>query len=79
MNNIDTISVLTKKILKKTVEIQKEFPELYDLLDETPLFFSFTEKNITIRDLRQYLISLIRQQKSFEKGTSKKIIYNNSQ
>lgn len=67
MNNVDAISVLTKKILKKTVEIQKEFPELYDLLDETPLFFSFAEKNITIRDLRQYLISLIIQQKAFEK------------
>ncbi|MGG1923660.1 hypothetical protein AB1278_17740 [Chryseobacterium sp. NRRL B-14798] len=67
MNNLNTISILTKKILKKTVEIQKEFPELYELLDETPLFFSFTEKNITIRDLRQYLISLIIQQKAFEK------------
>lgn len=72
MNNLDTLSILTKKILKKTVEIQKEFPELYELLDETPLFFSVTEKNITIRDLRQYLISLIIQQKSFEKRTIKK-------
>ncbi|MDR6919790.1 MULTISPECIES: hypothetical protein [Chryseobacterium] len=72
MNKVDTISFLTKKILKKTIEIQKEFPELYDLLDETPLFFSFAEKNITIRDLRQYLISLIIQKKSFEKGTIKK-------
>lgn len=72
MNNVNTISVLTKKIFKKTVEIQKEFPELYELLDETPLFFSAKEKNITIKDLRQYLISLIIQQKSFEKGTIKK-------
>lgn len=72
MNNLDTLSILTKKILKKTVKIQKEFPELYELLDETPLFFSVTEKNITIRDLRQYLISLIIQQKSFEKRTIKK-------
>jgi hypothetical protein len=72
MNNIDTLSVLTKKILKKTVEIQKEFPELYELLDETPLFFSFTDKEITTRDLRQYLISLIIQQKYFEKGPIKK-------
>jgi hypothetical protein len=72
MNNVDTISILTKKIFKKTVEIQKEFPELYELLDETPLFFSAKEKNITIKDLRQYLISLIIQQKSFEKGIIKK-------
>ncbi|WP_370896836.1 hypothetical protein [Chryseobacterium gossypii] len=71
-NNVNTISILTKKILKKTVEIQKEFPELYELLDETPLFFSAKEKNITIKDLRQYLISLIIQQKSFEKGIIKK-------
>lgn len=68
MNNLTTISILTKKIFKKTVEIQKEFPELYELLDETPVFFSAKEKNITIKDLRQYLITLIIQQKSFEKG-----------
>lgn len=72
MNNVNTISILTKKIFKKTVEIQKEFPELYELLDETPLFFSAKEKNITIKDLRQYLISLIIQQKSFEKRIIKK-------
>lgn len=72
MNNVDTLSVLTKKILKKTVEIQKEFPELYELLDETPIFFSFTDKEITTRDLRRYLISLIIQHKDFEKRTNKK-------
>ncbi|WP_126651658.1 hypothetical protein [Chryseobacterium aureum] len=72
MSNLNTISILTKKIFKKTVEIQKEFPELYELLNETPLFFSFAEKNITIRDLKQYLISLIAQQKSFEKRTIQK-------
>lgn len=68
MNNVDIISILTKKILKKTVEIQKEFPELYKLLDENPLFFSAKEKNITSKDLRQYFITLKIQQKSFEKG-----------
>jgi len=72
MNNVDTLSVLTKKILKKTVEIQREFPELYELLDETPIFFSFTDKEITTRDLRRYLISLIIQHKDFEKRTNKK-------
>ncbi|GEN66471.1 MULTISPECIES: hypothetical protein [Chryseobacterium] len=68
MNKIDKRSSLTKEIFKTTVEIQKKFPELYELLDETPLFFSFTEKNISISDLRQYLVSLIMQQKSFEKS-----------
>ncbi|MGE8431198.1 hypothetical protein [Chryseobacterium joostei] len=72
MNKIDNISSLTRKIFQTTAEIQKEFPELYELLDETPLFFSFAEKNITIKDLRQYLISLRMQQKSFEKETIKK-------
>jgi predicted transposase YbfD/YdcC len=74
MNKVHTVSILTKRILKKTLEIQKKFPELYELLDETPLFFSFTEKDITIKDLRQYLISLSMQQKSFEKRI-KKIIF----
>ncbi|WP_106915337.1 hypothetical protein [Chryseobacterium aurantiacum] len=72
MNKMNNISSLTRKIFKTTVEIQKKFPELYELLDETPLFFSAKEKNITIKDLRQYLISLRVQQKSFEKETLKK-------
>lgn len=74
MNKVHTVSILTKRIFKKTLEIQKKFPELYELLDETPLFFSFTEKDITVKDLRQYLISLSIQQKSFEKRI-KKIIF----
>ncbi|PWN60894.1 hypothetical protein C1634_012545 [Chryseobacterium viscerum] len=74
MNKVHTVSILTKRIFKKTLEIQKKFPELYELLDETPLFFSFTEKDITVKDLRQYLISLSMQQKSFEKRI-KKIIF----
>ncbi|PTT42868.1 hypothetical protein DBR28_01815 [Chryseobacterium sp. HMWF028] len=67
MNKVEIVSILTKRIFKKTLEIQKNYPELYELLDETPLFFSFTEKDITIKDLRQYLTSLIMQKKYFEK------------
>jgi hypothetical protein len=70
-SNLDNKSSLTKKIFKITSEIQKEFPELYELLDETPLFFSFAGKNITSKDLRQYLISLRTQQKSFENSIDK--------
>lgn len=44
MNKIDKRSSLTKEIFKTTVEIQKKFPELYELLDETPLFFFFYRK-----------------------------------
>jgi len=68
MNKIDKRSSLTKEIFKTTVEIQKKFPELYELLDETPSIFFFYRKNISISDLRQYLVSLIMQQKSFEKS-----------
>ncbi|PRB06059.1 hypothetical protein CQ046_02470 [Chryseobacterium sp. MYb7] len=71
MNKVEITSILTKRIFKKTLEIQKNYPELYELLDETPLFFSFTEKDITIKDLRQYLISLIMQKKYFEKRNTK--------
>ncbi|WP_431610237.1 hypothetical protein [Chryseobacterium sp. 'Rf worker isolate 10'] len=71
MNKVEITSILTKRIFKKTLEIQKNYPELYELLDETPLFFSFAEKDITIKDLRQYLISLIMQKKYFEKRNTK--------
>lgn len=71
MNKVEITSILTKRIFKKTLEIQKNYPELYELLDETSLFFSFTEKDITIKDLRQYLISLIMQKKYFEKRNTK--------
>ncbi|MCP1297921.1 hypothetical protein NK356_01875 [Chryseobacterium sp. S0630] len=71
MNKVEITSILTKRIFKKTLEIQKNYPELYELLDETPLFFSFAEKDITIKDLKQYLISLIMQKKYFEKRNTK--------
>ncbi|RKT01946.1 hypothetical protein BCF58_1175 [Chryseobacterium defluvii] len=69
MNKNDNIQWLTKKILKITVEIQKKFPELYDLLNETPLFLSDRKRKITIEDFRQYLLSIRMQQKTFEKNS----------
>ena len=46
------------EILRVTVRIQNELPELYKLLIETPLFLNRKEPEISIRELGQYLESL---------------------
>ncbi|ASW75802.1 hypothetical protein IQ37_01930 [Chryseobacterium piperi] len=61
-------SYLTKEILRITLEIQTQFPELYVLLSETPLIPSKHQEEINLNDLRQYLFSIIKQKKDFEKG-----------
>lgn len=55
-----------KDILSVTVKIREEFPEFYMLLEENPLFYSYSEKNITIIDLKQYLAALTKQFNIFE-------------
>ncbi len=57
----------TNKIFELTATIQKEFPELYIHLDETPLFLSGREKRITRLDFEQYLESLKMQLATFER------------
>ena len=40
MKSIDTLQDLTKKIFEVTAKIQTLYPELYFLLNETPLFMT---------------------------------------
>ena len=47
MNDTDMVlKKLMNKIFSTTAIIQKEFPELYIYLSETPLFLSYDEKDI---------------------------------
>ncbi|MGD1320696.1 hypothetical protein [Chryseobacterium sp. 2R14A] len=68
----DNLQNLTGQIFKVTTKIQSQYPELYFLLNETPLFMSPGEKNITMKDLKQYLSSIRMQLITFEKGKIKK-------
>ena len=58
---------LMNEIFAVTTMIQKEFPELYLHLSETPLFLSDNEKGISTVDFEQYLESLKMQLKAFKK------------
>jgi len=58
---------LTKEILLVTMMIQKSYPELYNLLSETPLFISSAKKEIKVVDFEQYLESLKMQLNTFSK------------
>lgn len=66
MNKNDKIQDLMNDILITTMRIQKKCPELYILLTETPLVFTYSNSRITAYELKQYLSSLKMQLKTFE-------------
>ena len=66
MNKNDKIQDLMNDILITTMRIQKKCPELYILLTETPLVFTYSNSRITAHELKQYLSSLKMQLKTFE-------------
>lgn len=68
MRSTDNLQALTRKIFKVTTKIQSSYPELYFLLNETPLSMSPNEKSITLKDLKQYLAAIRMQLITFEKG-----------
>ena len=51
-----------------TTKIQKEFPEQYKVLSETPLFLFDREKEINTADFEHYLESLKKQLAAFKKS-----------
>ncbi len=57
---------LMNEILGVTTMIQKEFPELYVHLNETPLFLSNSIEGISLVDFEQYLESLKAQLATFK-------------
>ncbi|MFY7815038.1 hypothetical protein [Chryseobacterium daeguense] len=72
MKSTDNLQNLTGQIFNVTAKIQSLYPELYFLLNETPLFMSPNEKNITMKDFKQYLSSIRMQLITFEKVKNKK-------
>lgn len=64
--------ILLEKILKATVYIQRDFPWLYNLLDETPLLLkNFKKVNISKKDLKTYLEELVSQIDYYKKTNNK--------
>jgi len=61
---------LMNEILEITTLIQREFPELYGHLSETPLFLSDNDREISTVDFEQYLESLKMQLAAFEKRST---------
>ncbi len=58
-------------ILQATVKIQKEYPEHYRYLSETPLFLFDQKHSINRLDFEHYLESLLMQLDTFKKASSK--------
>lgn len=54
-----TIHQLMQEIIQITTEIETNYPELYNYLNETPLDLGDTkEKTIRTNDLEHYLVTL---------------------
>lgn len=63
MNKHEAEKKITRDILAVTARIQTEYPELYLLLTETPLFL--VNGKIRLTDYEQYLESLAMQFRVF--------------
>jgi hypothetical protein len=56
---------LTAEIMAVTAKIQTEFPEVYKLMSETPLFLSYADADITTAELKEYLSEIQKQLTTF--------------
>ena len=66
--NIMAHKELINEIFVVTTKIQKEYPELYENLRETPLFLTENETEIGSADFEQYLESLKTQLADFRQA-----------
>lgn len=67
MNRVIKFDTLKEQILKVTLEIEFNFPELYEFLDETPQFALRSKKSINNNDFEEYLNTITLQLKTFKK------------
>ncbi|MDR0228353.1 MAG: hypothetical protein LBI72_04740 [Flavobacteriaceae bacterium] len=56
---------LMQEIIEVTTVIQRQCPELYVTLQETPLFISYDKQDIKIEDYEKYLSFLKKQLQEF--------------
>ncbi len=62
----NTEKKISDQIFDITTKIQKEFPELYKILMETPLASSYRQENVSNNSLREYLESIKIQLAQFQ-------------
>ncbi len=62
----NTEKKISDQIFDITAKIQKEFPELYKILMETPLASSYRQENVSNDSLREYLESIKIQLAQFQ-------------
>lgn len=63
---MERLPAILKKITSITLLIQQKHPQLYFLLNETPLFLKKENSNPGILDFMQYLETLENQLKTFD-------------
>ncbi len=62
----NTEKKISDQIFDITNKIQKEFPELYKILMETPLASSYKQENVSNDSLKEYLESIKIQLAQFQ-------------
>ncbi|MFY7672024.1 hypothetical protein ACOSP6_13140 [Tenacibaculum sp. MEBiC06402] len=70
MKTIQKTKELTDCILLVTMEIKDKFPELYQLLDETPFLISVHDKGIEAISLEEYLNTIRYQLKDYKTNSN---------
>lgn len=63
MSNGNELKKMLSDILATTMKIRNRFPQLYQLLEETPLFFSADKKKVSLHDFEEYLNTIQTQLK----------------
>jgi hypothetical protein len=63
MNQKAEIAKLMNKILDITMELKDRFPESYNYLNETPVFYSVDKKELNLNDFEGYLSTIQSQLK----------------
>lgn len=66
MKKLNSIQQVSDQIFITTMRIQKRYPSLYNVLNETPLEFGYNSNHISIIELKQYLSTLHMQFQTFD-------------
>jgi hypothetical protein len=68
MKNDSSVPCLINEILAVTLQMQAQFPEQYQMLDETPIVLTNTKQTVSRLEYETYLESIQNQMSTFEEA-----------